>query len=100
MTTMTIQAVVAAAQQLSPTEQFELIQVLTRRLQQRFLGSGSSSRSPQSISFPEYIRRTPPVTSIAELAADFWPEDESADDINDYITQQRKSDRDQDLPNP
>ena len=35
--------------------------------------------------------------TIAQLAADFWPEDETADDINGYITQQRRDDRLKDL---
>ena len=39
MTTTTVQAVVNAAQQLSPTEQFEVIQTLTHVLQQRYLRS-------------------------------------------------------------
>ena len=36
MTTTTVQAVVAAAQELSPTEQLEVIQALTRVLQQQY----------------------------------------------------------------
>jgi len=34
-----------------------------------------------------------PITSVDDLRADFWPEDESADDIDDFITQQRAADR-------
>ena len=34
-----------------------------------------------------------PVTDLADLAADFWPEDETADDINTFIARQRASDR-------
>lgn len=34
----------------------------------------------------------PPVSDISDLAPDFWPEDESADDIIDYVYQQRKED--------
>lgn len=46
---------------------------------------------------PAGIRRAAPVASLAELAADFWPEEETADDINDYIAQQRTADRTSDL---
>ena len=34
-----------------------------------------------------------PVTNIADLAADFWPEQETADDIIEYLYQQRQEDR-------
>jgi hypothetical protein len=39
------------------------------------------------------VRRATPVTDLAELGADFWPEDETADDINDFIARQRAADR-------
>lgn len=99
MTTTTIQAVVAAAQQLSPTEQFEVIQVLTRVLQHRYVTSDTApvATSP-AISLPPSVRRTPTITSLADFAADFWPDDETADDINTYIAQQRAADRMRDLP--
>ena len=96
MTTITVQAVVAAAQRLSPTEQFEVIQALTRVLQQRYVQSNVADNP--TISLPATIRRTPPVTDLAHFAADFWPEDETADDINTYIAQHRAADRMRDVP--
>jgi hypothetical protein len=36
------------------------------------------------------VEHIPPVTSIDELAGDFWPEDESVDDFIDYIYGQRR----------
>jgi len=42
---------------------------------------------------PASVRRSQPVTSLDQLAAEFWPEDESADDINNFIAQQRTADR-------
>ncbi|MCG8349191.1 MAG: hypothetical protein MI924_15595 [Chloroflexales bacterium] len=45
----------------------------------------------------EYVKRTPPVTDLVQLAADFWPEDESAAEINAYIAQQRREGRMRDL---
>ena len=79
-------SVVAAAQRLSPAEQFEVIQALTRVLQQRYNRSDvvAVDTSP-TILLPASVRRTPPVTSLAAFAADFWPEDETADDINNFI---------------
>jgi hypothetical protein len=43
------------------------------------------------------VKRSVAVTDLAQLAADFWPEDESADDIDAYIVQQRQEDRMSDL---
>ncbi len=45
-------------------------------------------------SLEEILQATPvpPVSDISDLASDFWPEDESADDIIDYVYQQRKED--------
>jgi hypothetical protein len=95
MTTTTVQTVVAAAQKLSPTEQLEVIQALTRVLQQRYLGTiapVAADTPTNALSLPAVVRRTPPVTNLADFAADFWPEEETADDINDYIAQQRAAD--------
>lgn len=99
MNTTTVQSVVAATQALSPTEQFEVIQALTRVLQQRYLGTVSFSVTQMPIiPLPATVRRTPPVTNLADFAADFWPEDETADDITTYIAQQRSTDRARDVP--
>ncbi len=35
----------------------------------------------------------PVVKNVADLAVGFWPEDESADDVNSYIYRQRHDDR-------
>jgi hypothetical protein len=100
VTITTVQAVVAAAQQLSPTEQLEVIQALTRVLQEHY--SSAPARSPRSdesmIDLPPTVRRAPLVTNLRDFAADFWPTDETADDINDYVAQQRAADRQHDLP--
>jgi len=43
-------------------------------------------------SLDELLQNTPisPVSDISDLASDFWPEDESADDFIDHVYQQRK----------
>ncbi len=38
-------------------------------------------------------QHVPVVRNVADLAVDFWPEDESADDVNTYIYRQRHDDR-------
>jgi hypothetical protein len=100
MTTTTVQAVVAAAQQLSPTEQLEVIQALTRVLQQRYSQAGVRPAGVEEhiVVLPATVRRTPPVTDLRDFAGDFWPEDETADDINEYLAQQHSADRLRDMP--
>jgi len=100
MTTTTVHTVVTAAQRLSVAEQLEVIQALTRVLQQRYWSVGVPLMATEQMqsTLPAYIRRTPPITNLADFAADFWPEDETADDINRYLAQQRAADRLLDLP--
>ena len=100
MNPIMVQTVVAAAEQLSPTEQFEVIQALTRGLQQRYIHADvrTSTANTRTISLPVSVQRTPPVTNIADFAADFWPADETADAVNEYVAQQRATDRIYDLP--
>lgn len=95
MTMTTVHTVVTAAQRLSVAEQLEVTQALMRVLQQRYWSVGVPFMATQQVQFPlpAYIRRTPPVTNLADFATDFWPEDETADDINAYLAQQRAADR-------
>jgi hypothetical protein len=84
--TTNVQRLLRDAQQLSPSEQLELIEVISQSLSQRFQQSEDSA-------IPSNVRRTVPVRDLGQLVADFWPEDESADDINSYTMQQRHEDR-------
>jgi hypothetical protein len=83
----TIESVFDEAQTLSPVEQLQLIQALSQTLQQRYEQQSSTNTIPPS------VRRSHPITDLSQLAANFWPEDESADDINTFIAQQRAADR-------
>lgn len=88
--TSSVERVLRAVQHLSPAEQLELIQAISQSLRQQY--------QPAAVdAIPENIKRTAPVTDLAHLAADFWPEDESADDINAYTAHQRREDRLKDL---
>ncbi len=82
----TVQRVFQAAQQLSPARQLDLIQAISHALPLRYPQEATEA-------IPSHIKRTPPVTDVAQLAADFWPEAETADDINAYIARQRCEDR-------
>jgi hypothetical protein len=86
-----LQNVVNAAVKLSPSERLELIEAVSRSLQQswRKLERLNGEQAP---AIPDYVRRTPPVTSLKQLEADFWPDDETADDINAFIARQRQED--------
>lgn len=84
--TARVKRVLQVVQHLSPAEQLELIQAISQSLLHQY-----QQRTADAI--PQYVKRTTPVTDLAQLAADFWPEDESADDINDYIAHQRREDR-------
>ncbi len=46
----------------------------------------------QTNAIPAGVRRTLPLQQISQLKAEFWPEDETADNINNYLEQQRKED--------
>jgi hypothetical protein len=81
----TVEEVRNAARNLKPVDQLQLIQELLRDLQQNY--------QQPSDTIPPNVRRAAPVGDLAEFAADFWPEDETADDINDFVAQQRAADR-------
>jgi hypothetical protein len=87
--TASVERVFQAVKHLSPAEQLELIQVISQSLRRQY--------QQETGAIPQYVKRTAPVTDLAQLAADFWPEDESADEINAYIAQQRREDRMRDL---
>ena len=46
---------------------------------------------------PTSVQRTAPMTDLAQLVADSWPQGESADEINTFVAQQRAEDRARDL---
>lgn len=79
-----VRTIFIAAQQLSPDEQWELLGELSESLRRRYPTSDGEQG------------RTSPVTDLSTLAADFWPADETADDINAFVARQRA----EDLHNP
>lgn len=93
--TENLQAVINNVTQLTPDEQLELIATVSLSLQKQlppkqFRASVQEFVPPNAI--PAGIRRTPPLQQISQLKAGFWPEDETADDINNYLEQQRRED--------
>jgi hypothetical protein len=90
-----LRAVIDSVAQLPPNEQLELIEEISRSLKNQYQPKVMRGRleefvPAESVSIP--IKRTPPVQDLAQLKADFWPEEETADDINAFIEQQRRED--------
>ena len=89
--TENLQTVIEAVEQLSPDDQLELIASVSRSLQKQYQPKRAPAFAlPDAI--PAEVRRTSPLQHISQLKADFWPVDETADDINDYLEQQRRED--------
>jgi hypothetical protein len=90
-----LQSIIDAAQELSPLEQLQLIEAVSEFLQLKYQITQPTVDfwNPQSVEELVRTQNTQPVSNIAELAADFWPEQETADDIIEYLYQQRQEDR-------
>ncbi|SRR6266487_7102717 len=90
-----LQQVITAARALSPHDKLELLEVISRDLQQSYTFAEESAAfwSPRSIDEIAQTQAAPVITDIRALAVDFWPEDESADDFNQFIAEQRHADR-------
>jgi len=93
--TLQLQAVLVAAQALSPRDKLELLEVISHDLQQSYAFIDQSAPFWSSRSIDEIVQAqaAPVITDIHSLAVDFWPEDESADDLNQFIDEQRRADR-------
>ncbi len=87
MTTGLLERAIEAAQRLSPREKYQLIETVARSLSQTDTLETNSAAFLRGHTLDELIaaQQPPVVTDLDALAVDFWPEDESADDINDYI---------------
>ena len=96
--TLQLQAVLVAARALSPRDKLELLEAISHDLQQSyaFVDQGATFWSPRSIDEIVQAQAAPVITDIQALAVDFWPEDESADDVNQFIAEQRRADRTRD----
>lgn len=90
--TQELATVIRAARALSQREKLELLQVISQDLQQSLSLLEGNTIFWSSQSLKDLIETQQPliVTDISALGADFWPEDEKADDINAYIEHQRQ----------
>jgi hypothetical protein len=90
-----LRSIIDAIQELSPLEQLQLIEAVSEFLQRKYQQTLPSVDfwKPQPIEELARAQNKPPVTDISELVVDFWPEQETADQVIDYIYQQRQEDR-------
>lgn len=90
-----LEAAIAAIQPLSPAERHQLLQILIQ--------SDSSSNSQtefrtlsaqfwQGTTLKQLLATQTPTTvhNIQDLAADFWPQEDSIDDFLTFLRQQRQ----------
>lgn len=92
--TLQLQQVIAAARALPPRDKLELLGVISRDLQ-RVYGLAEESAafwSPRTIDEIAQSQAVPVISDVRALAVDFWPEDESADDLSQFVARQRSTD--------
>ncbi len=92
--TVQLQQVVAAARALPPRDKLELLGIISRDLQKVYALAEESAAfwSPRTIDELAQSQAVPEITDVRNLAVDFWPEDESADDLNRFVEHRRRSD--------
>jgi len=90
-----LQQVIDAARALSLRDKLELLQIVARDLQQAevFTEASTAFWSSRSLDAIAQSQSVPVITDVHALAVDFWPEDESADDFNQFIAARRHADR-------
>jgi hypothetical protein len=89
-----LEAAIAFIQQLSPTEQQQLLQILTQNDSAPSAQSDFRTRSTQfwqGISLKHLITQTSrTVPNLKDLTADFWPAEDSIEDFLVFLQQQRQ----------
>lgn len=90
-----LQTVIAAVHALPLSEKLEVLQALSDDLSQLYtLEAGSSAFwLPKTLEELRVAQPAPVVTDVRTLATDFWPEEETAEDLNRFIAEQRRRDR-------
>jgi hypothetical protein len=93
--TLGLQTVIEAVHALPLSEKLEVLQALSDELSQLYtLEAGSTAFwSPKTLEELSVAQPAPIVTDVRTLASDFWLEEESAEDLNRFIAEQRHRDR-------
>jgi len=98
--TVQVQRVIETVRAFPISDQIEVLQAISENLQRNNTLEISSTEFWQSRSIEELARlqSAPVITDIGALAADFWPDDESADEFNNYVNERRRADHSHLLP--
>jgi hypothetical protein len=90
-----VQTIINEAEELSPTEQIELIAAVSQLLQKRYtqLSKNNDFWKPKTLEQLVEEQQIKAVKNLSDLRTDFWPEEESVDEFNEFIYQQRQEDR-------
>jgi hypothetical protein len=86
-----LQTLIEAAEELSPSEQLELINVVSRFLSYHY-AIADDFWHPQTLEQLIETQQIRPVEDITALGIDFWPAEESTDDFIEFVDQQRRED--------
>ena len=86
-----LQPLMNTVQNLPLQDQTELIVEILQLIQTRYGKTNIRQQDEFLYKIPE--NQYSEVTDLGKLEAEFWPEDESADVIIDFIYEQRKKDR-------
>lgn len=90
-----LQQMITAVRMLPPRDKLVLLEVISHDLQQSYAFAEESAAfwSPRSLEEIVQMQAAPVVTDIQTLKVDFWPEEESADDFNQFIAERHEADR-------
>ena len=90
-----LQTVIEAVHALPLSEKLEVLQALSDDLSQVYtLEAGSAAFwAPKTLEALRDAQPAPVVTDVRTLATNFWPEEETAEDLNRFIAEQRRRDR-------
>jgi hypothetical protein len=90
-----VKALVEAARALSPLDQLELISALSEVLYRTYPHTYRTEDfwEPKALEQHLQAQQPQPLADVTALRADFWPEEESCDDLIQYIYGQRREDR-------
>lgn len=90
-----LEMVMTAARALPMQDKLALLEAVSHDLQQTYRLTEVAAQfwRPQSIEDLATAQAAPVITDVHSLAVDFWPADESADDVNQFIATQRQANR-------
>lgn len=100
MVTAKLQPLVQAIDELSTLERLSLLRIISdslSRIYEQKDADPSGFWTGQTLEQLLQTQQTRPIEDIRQLRADFWPEDESADDLIEYVYGQRQEDRSREL---